>query len=130
MQNILPTLEFVGVVEPVFTEHWKNVIVNDGVQPLLGANIPAAEVAVANAESFTQRFIEGNLTIKVFYFIDEFIQRFIVQTVLVLNEALGIKARLHLKETETTTERIVDHGEAAVCRVHHADDVKVLRHRE
>ena len=34
MQNVLPPLELVGVVEPVFTEHRKNVVVNDGVQPL------------------------------------------------------------------------------------------------
>ena len=59
-------LELVGVVEPVFTEHRKNVVVNDGVQPLFGANISAAEIAVADAEALTQRLIKRNLTVQVF----------------------------------------------------------------
>ena len=130
MQNVLPTLEFVGVVEPVFTKHRKNVIVNDGVQPLLGANIPAAEVAVADTEALTQRLIKRNLTVQVLHFVNEFIQRLVVQTILLMNESLGIKARFHFKEAETTTKRIVDHGEAAICRVHHADNVEVLRDEE
>ena len=51
MQNVLPTLELVGIIKPVFTEHRKNVVVNNGMQPLLGANISAAEIAVADAEA-------------------------------------------------------------------------------
>ena len=130
MQNVLPPLELVGVVEPVFTEHRKNVVVNDGVQPLFGANISAAEIAVADAEALTQRLIKGDFTVQVFHPINKFVQCLVVQAVLVMDEALGIEARFHLKEAEAATKRIVDHGEAAVCRVHHANDIEVLRDGE
>lgn len=100
MQNVLPTLELVGVIKPVFTEHWKNVVVNNGMQPLLGANISAAEIAVADAEALTQRLIKRNLTVQVLHLVNEFIQRLVVQAVLVVNETLGIEARFHLKEAE------------------------------
>ena len=105
LQNVLPPLELVGVVEPVFTEHRKNVVVNDGVQPLFGANISAAEIAVADAEALTQRLIKRNLTVQVLHLVNEFIQRLVVQAVLVMNEALGIEARFHLKEAKAATER-------------------------
>ena len=100
------------------------------MQPLLGANIPAAEIAVADAEALTQRLIKRNFTVQVFHLINEFIQRLVVQAVLVMDETLGIEARFHLKEAEAATKRIIDHGETAVCRVHHADDVEVLRDGE
>ena len=35
-----------------------------------------------------------------------------------------------VKEAKAATERIVNHGEAAVCRVHHTDNVEVLRDGE
>lgn len=107
LQNVLPTLEFIGVVEPVFAEHRKNVIVNDGVQPFLGAYIPAAEIAVADAEALTQRLVKSDLTVQVLHLVNKFIQRLVVQTVLIMNESLGIEARFHLKEAETTTKRVV-----------------------
>ena len=113
-----------------YSEHRKNVVVNDGVQPLLGANIPAAEIAVADAEALTQRLIKRDFTVQVFHLINEFVQRLVVQAVLVMDEALGIEARFHLKEAEAATERIVDHGKASVRSVHHADDVEVLRNGE
>ena len=130
MQNVLPPLELIGVVKPVFTEHWKNVVVNDGVQPLLGTNISAAEIAMTDAEALTQRLIKRYFTVQVLHLVNEFVQRLVVQTVLVMDEALGIEARFHLKEAEATTKRIVDHGKAAICRVHHANDIEVLRDGE
>ena len=80
MQNVLPTLEFIGIVEPVFTEHRKNVIVNDGVQPFLGAYIPATEIAVADAKALTQRLIKRDLSVQVLHLVNELIQRLVVQT--------------------------------------------------
>ena len=130
MQNVLPTLELVGVIKPVFTEHRKNVVINDGMQPLLAANISAAEIAVADAEALTQRLIKRNLTVQVLHLVNEFIQCLVVQAILLMDEALGIEARFHLKEAEAATERIVNHGETSVCRIHHADDVEVLRDGE
>lgn len=55
------------IIKPVFAEHWQNIIINDGVHPLICTNIPAAEIAVSNAESLTQRFIKCNFMIQVFY---------------------------------------------------------------
>ena len=127
MQNVLPTLELVGVVEPILAEHRKNVVVNDGMHPLLGANIPAAEIAVADAEALTQRFIKRDFTVQVLHLIYEFIQRLVVQAVPVMDEALGIESRFHFKEAEAAAKRIIDHGKAAVRSVHHTDNVEVLR---
>ena len=58
------------------------------------------------------------------------IQRFVVQTGLILSEAFGIKTGLHIEEAESPTECVVNHGKAAVSSVHHANDIQVFRHRE
>ena len=49
---------------------------------------------------------------------------------LVLDKALSLKTRFHLKEAKTTTQSVVNHCQASVCRIHHSDNVKVLRNRE
>ena len=96
------------------------------MQPFFCTDIPATEIAVANAEAFPQRLIERYLSIQILHFGNEFIQGFIVQAILVMGEALRVKARLNFKEAKTATKRIVNHGKATVCRVHHADNVEVL----
>ena len=54
----------------------------------------------------------------------------IVEFVHVFLEAGGIESRFHVKEAESSAQCIVNHGKTAVCRVHHADDEDILRHKE
>lgn len=93
------------------------------MQPFVRTDIFAAKIAVTNTKAFAQRFVCDNFAVQLFHLGHQFVQRFIIQPILIMDEALGIKPRFDLKEAETAAERIIDHGKTAVCRVHHTDDI-------
>ena len=54
-QSVFPLLQRCGIVEPVFPERGKYVIVHHGFHPFVGAFLLVAEIAVPDAEARTQR---------------------------------------------------------------------------
>ena len=59
--------EFRLIVEPVFPQHGKNVKIHNRMEPFVGAAFAIAEVAVADTEAPSQRFVEGDLPIQILY---------------------------------------------------------------
>lgn len=57
-------------------------------------------------------------------------EKFILEVILIFNKSIRIKSRFHFEEAETAAQSIINHRKTSVGRIHHADDVKILRHRE
>ena len=86
LQDVLPLLKLIRVIEPVFAQHGNDIVIHNGMQPLFGAYIFSAEIAVADAESLPKGLVPGNLTVQILDPGYKFIQCLVVQLVLVLEE--------------------------------------------
>ena len=85
---------------------------------------------MADREAGAERGIVCDRAVEVDDRRDEGVEGDILLRLLPGREARRVEARGHAEEAEPATQRVVEHGEAAVGRVHHADDVHVRRHGE
>ena len=85
---------------------------------------------MSNAESFAERLILGDHAVEGFHLAYECIEPRIAEAVAVVTEAPGLEGGTQLHEGEASAQRVVEHREAAVRRVHHADDMDVRGHIE
>ena len=85
---------------------------------------------MSNAESFAERLILGDHAVEGFHLTDQCLEPRINEAGAVGAEALGVEGGTQFHESEAASQRVVEHGETAVRRVHHADDVDVAGHVE
>ena len=85
---------------------------------------------MADAEALAERLILGDRTVKGFHLAHQGLEPRIIEAGAVLAEAVGVEGRAQFHEGEAAAQRVVEHREAAVRRVHHADNVDVLGHTE
>ena len=122
-------MQLVGRIEPVFGQCRQKVKFHHRAHPVGGAGgrVSQTEVAVTDTEAGTEGGIFGNFPVQCLDLFHQSIEGFVVECSLIFLESLGGESRFHLKEAETPAQRIVDHGEAPVGGVHHADDVEIFR---
>ena len=125
-----PLLHLGSIVEPVFLEHRDDVIIDDLVQPRIIHALLTAEIAVSQFETGPKRFVLGNGPVEILDLLYKTVKTRAGHRSLVLLEALGPESRMHLVETEPATERIINHGQRPVGRVHHTDDINILGDEE
>ena len=80
---------------------------------------------MSNAESFAERLILGDHAVEGFHLTDQCLEPRINEAGAVGAEALGVEGGTQFHESEAASQRVVEHREATVCRVHHADNVDV-----
>lgn len=129
MEDIIPVLYLAVIVKPVFRKHGQNVIIYDRLHPVIGTSIfrLAAEIAVSDTESFSEGFISPDCSIEFDDLGNEFIEGFVIHCSSIVAEPLGLKSRFEFEKAKPSPQGIINHGQASVCRVHHSDDIKVLR---
>ena len=85
---------------------------------------------MADAEALAEGLILGDRAVEGFHLAHQGLEPRIVEAGAVVAEALGVESGAQFHEGESAAQRIVEHGEAAVRRVHHADNVDIARHIE
>ena len=119
-------LALLWVIEPVFFQHRGDVVVHDILQPFLADRLLVAEIAVSDAEAYSQGVIIGDEIVEIDDGIYHLVEGLVMETFLVLLKAISQETWLHLKEAETAAQGIVYHGKATVCRIHHAYDIDIF----
>src|SRR5690625_3076006 len=111
-QDILPMLDYVRVVEPVFVQHWDDLVFHNLLHPLFRAVLrcAVAEITVADAESLAEGSVAVYRPVQFFDALDQSIEGFIIQLLLIGAEAVRIERRIHGKEAETPAQSIVNEG--------------------
>ena len=85
---------------------------------------------MSDAEALAQRLILGDRAVEGFHLAHQGIEPRIVEAGAVLTEAVGVESGAQFHEGEAAAQRIVEHREAAVRRIHHADDVDIAGNME
>ena len=83
---------------------------------------------MSNAEAVAERLVLGDRTVEGFHLAHKRLELRIVEAGAVVEEAPGLEGGAQFHEGEAAAQRVVEHREATVRRVHHADDVDVFRH--
>ena len=131
-QIVFPERQLFGFIEPIFAECRNNIKFNNRPQPFISAskNLSAAEIAVADLESFSQSFILQYFFVQLLDMADQFIEGFAIKTFLIFYKSFGAETRFHFKETESASEGIIDHCKTAVGCIHHSNDIQIIRYKE
>ena len=85
---------------------------------------------MSDAKALAKRFVRCNGRIQPQHTGDQPVKCIALQLFLIGPEALGLKARLQINKCKPTAKRIIQHGKAPVCRIHHTDQVNISWHRE
>ena len=82
------------------------------------------------AKAFAERVIGGNGGIQLPYAVYKPVELSVCKAFLILDESVRIERGVYGNEGETAAQRVIQHGKAAVCGVHHAYDIHVFGHAE
>ena len=85
---------------------------------------------MADAEALTERLVLGDRAVEGFHLAHQGLEPRIIEAGAVVAEAVGVEGGTQFHEGEAASQRVVEHGEAAVSCVHHADNVDIARHVE
>ena len=85
---------------------------------------------MSDAEAVAEGLVLGDHAVEGFHLTHQGLEPRIVEAGAVLTEAVGVEGGAQFHEGKAAAQRVVEHREAAVRRVHHADDVDVCRHAE
>ena len=82
------------------------------------------------AKAFAERVIGGNGGVQFLYAVYKPVELRVCQAFLILDESVRIERGIYGNEGETAAQRVIQHGKAAVCGVHHAYDIHVFGNAE
>lgn len=54
MQNLLPLLQFIIIVKPIFAEHRQDIIIDNRKEPFVGTYFSITEIAMSDTEPFSK----------------------------------------------------------------------------
>ena len=80
---------------------------------------------MTNAETVAKIGVFGDVLVEFGNDIDDVLEEWAVLIIDISSEIVILKSGLELFETETTTQGVVEHSDAAVGGVHSADDVEI-----
>ena len=80
---------------------------------------------MSDTEPLTKRVIVCNYVVKLLNCCNEPVKLRVIDFRSVCSESSRRKCRSKLKESKTTSKCVVQHGEATVSSVHHANDIDV-----